>query len=123
MTKKVSKKASRSEPKVTRRRLVGLHIVGSSRNCAPYVYAIYEEDTLVQEGKTLFFKTRPCRGDSVQVVQHSAMMNGSNKTKEYHLQAFRPDLHYSIQAASVLYQQLEDACRRLDDAHKKGEIG
>lgn len=56
-------------------------------------------------------------------MQHSGMLNGSKKQRSYYLKAFRPDLYHSIQAASVLYQQLEQACLQLDEDHGKGEIG
>lgn len=117
MTKK------RAAPKPIRRRILGLYISGASRNSPPSVHAIYEEDTLEKEGKTLVFRTKAVRGDSLQVVQHSGMLNGSKKQKEYYLKAFRPDLHYSMQAAAVLYQQLEHACLELDEVRGKGEIG
>jgi hypothetical protein len=124
MTKRVDKKTRQNhKPKVVRRRIVGLWMMGSSRGCPPIARAIYEEDTLEREGKTLIFRSKIARGDTIQVVQHSGMLNGSKREKEYHLKAFRPDLYNSIQAAAVLYQQIEQACLQLDEAHKRGEIG
>jgi D-Tyr-tRNAtyr deacylase len=118
----MKKKVKDKKPRVIRRRLIGLFISGSQRNAPPMAHAIYEEDTLEEIKGTLVFRTKMSRGDSLQVCQHTGMLNGSKKEKAYHLQAFRPDLHYSIQAASVLYQQIEHACRQLDDQRKKGEF-
>jgi hypothetical protein len=121
--KKVTKKRPK-QPKVIRRRILGLFISGASRNSPPIAHAIYEEDTLEEVGKTLVFRTKMSRGDSLQVCMNSGMMpNVPKKEREWHLKAFRPDLHYSIQAAAVLYQQIEHACLQLDKDHKRGEFG
>jgi hypothetical protein len=96
-------------------------MTGASKQSPPIAHAIYEEDTLGREGKNLRFATKAVRGESLQVVQHSGMLNGSKKEKAYHLKAFRPDLFYSIQAAAILYQQIEQACLELDAARGNGE--
>jgi hypothetical protein len=119
MTKRTKKTRTTA---VTRRRLLGLNIIGASVNSPPLVHAIYEESFLEKVGKTMVFRTRPTRGYTVDVVQHSGMLNGSKKEKAYHLKSFRPDLWASIQAAAILYQQLEHACVELDEARGMKEI-
>ena len=106
------------KPKVVRRRLMGLWISGSSKCSPPLVHAIYEECTF-EKG---MFRSTLRRGESIQVMQHSGMLNGSKREKAFHLKAYRPDLFYSIQAAAVLYQQLEAACLQLDAERGMKEI-
>jgi hypothetical protein len=125
MAKPKKKKVKKDkQPRIIRRRIVGLWISGASRNSPPIAHAIYEEDILEETSNALVFRTKMSRGDSLQVCMHSGMMpNVPKKEREWHLKAFRPDLHYSIQAAAVLYQQIEHACLELDKEHKKGEFG
>lgn len=112
----MSKRTKRT--RITRRRLLGLNITGASSNSPPLVHAIYEEEQIEQ----MTFTTKVVRGSTIHVNQHSGMLNGSKKEKAYHLKSFRPDLWASIQAAAILYQQLEHACVELDEAHGMKEF-
>lgn len=114
---KKNNKKSRSkieDCRVIDRRYLGLWMAGASNNSPPIAHAIYEDTLEVVRSETTEILTRVSLGSTIQVVEHPGMRSSSKKHKKWHLAAYRPDLFYSIQAASTLFQQIEQACLQLD---------
>lgn len=101
-------------PKVFRRRMVGLKVMGGGRTF-PQVYAIYDVDYTDGSRKM-------DRGYSVHVTPGSTLLNGTKKEREWAQMELRPELEPVIRAASVLFEALERACSELDSKRGKPEV-
>lgn len=100
---------TKKKPKVIRRRAVGIQVVAGGK-VFPNAHIIYEE--MYDDGTY----GKIVRGHTLHGVEGAASLNArTKKERDFHRQAVRTDLFPTMQAASILIDEIWRACKTLDE--------